>query len=160
MIEVIEADLNLPANAVAVVQLLNEYALDPMGGGQALSPFVQDNLVQELQKRDRVYVILAQVDDVPAGLAIAIEGFSTFACQPLLNIHDVVVSQAYRGKGISQLLLAKVEEIAQARGCCKITLEVLEGNPIAQAAYRKMGFDNYQLDPIFGRAMFWQKRLD
>jgi ribosomal protein S18 acetylase RimI-like enzyme len=160
MIEVIEADLNLPANATAMVQLLNEYALDPMGGGQALSPFVRDNLVQELQQRDRVYVILAQVNGIPAGLVIAIEGFSTFACQPLLNIHDVVVSQAYRGQGISKLLLTKVEEIARSNGCCKVTLEVLEGNPIAQAAYRAMGFDNYQLDPTYGRAMFWQKKLD
>ncbi|MEX5689713.1 GNAT family N-acetyltransferase, partial [Pseudomonas silesiensis] len=52
-----------------------------------------------------------------------------------------------------------VEEIARQRGCCKLTLEVLEGNEVAQGAYRKLGFDNYQLSPETGRAMFWQKAL-
>ncbi|RMM86761.1 Acetyltransferase, GNAT family [Pseudomonas savastanoi pv. glycinea] len=61
--------------------------------------------------------------------------------------------------GISQKMLLKVEEIARQRGCCKLTLEVLEGNEVAQGAYRKLGFDNYQLSPEMGRAMFWQKAL-
>uniref|UniRef100_UPI0035583619 GNAT family N-acetyltransferase n=2 Tax=Pseudomonadota TaxID=1224 RepID=UPI0035583619 len=59
----------------------------------------------------------------------------------------------------SQKMLAKVEEIARQRGCCKLTLEVLEGNEVAKAAYQKQGFDGYQLDPQMGRAMFWQKVL-
>jgi ribosomal protein S18 acetylase RimI-like enzyme len=61
--------------------------------------------------------------------------------------------------GISQKMLAKVEEIARQRGCCKITLEVLEGNEAAKGAYRKLGFADYQLDPEMGRALFWQKAL-
>jgi ribosomal protein S18 acetylase RimI-like enzyme len=93
------------------------------------------------------------------GLAICIEGFSTFACRPLLNIHDMVVVREYRGRGIAKRLLAKAEEIALNLGCCKLTLEVLEGNAAAQAAYRACGFEGYQLDPKMGRAMFWQKKL-
>ncbi len=42
-------------------------------------------------------------------------------------------------------MLRKVREIARQRGCCKITLEVLEGNDVAQAAYRKFGFDESDL---------------
>ncbi len=42
-------------------------------------------------------------------------------------------------------MLQKVREIARQRGCCKITLEVLEGNDVAQAAYRKFGFDESDL---------------
>jgi hypothetical protein len=30
--------------------------------------------------------------------------------------------------------------VARQRGCCKITLEVLEGNAVAQASYGKFGF--------------------
>ena len=40
-----------------------------------------------------------------------------------------------------------------------LTLEVLEGNKVAQAAYRASGFAGYELDPEVGRAMFWQKKL-
>jgi GNAT superfamily N-acetyltransferase len=157
--DIVEANLALPEHAQAVLQLMNEYALDPMGGGQALSDYANANLVAELRKRASVHVILAFVDRRPAGLAVCIEGFSTFACKPLLNIHDMVVSRAFRGTGLSRLLLQKAEAIAIELGCCKLTLEVLEQNRIAQAAYRGAGFAGYQLDPTMGQAMFWQKKL-
>jgi ribosomal protein S18 acetylase RimI-like enzyme len=160
MIEVIEANLSQLENAVALVRLMNEYALDPMGGSQQLPQYVQENLANELQQRHQIHVVLAKVDGVAAGLLICIEGFSTFACRPLLNIHDIVVSSSYRGQGLSKKLLLKAEEIAVKLGCCKITLEVLEGNSIAQSAYRSMGFTDYQLNPEHGRALFWQKKLD
>ena len=153
------ADFSNPAHASAVVYLLNEYAKDPMGGGEPLSDFVKANLVTEMAKRSGVYAILAFVNGQPAGLANCIEGFSTFACKPLLNIHDMVVLAEYRGQGISSQLLKKAEEIANGLGCCKLTLEVLEGNKLAQVAYIANGFAGYQLDPEMGRAMFWQKKL-
>jgi ribosomal protein S18 acetylase RimI-like enzyme len=159
MIEVIEANLSLSEHAADLMRLLNEYAQDPMGGSEALSPHVQDNLAITLHQRDRTHVIFVKVDGITAGLLICIEGFSTFACRPLLNIHDVIVSQSYRGQGLSQKLLLKAEEIALRTGCCKITLEVLEGNQIAQSAYRSAGFSDYQLNPEHGRALFWQKKL-
>lgn len=157
--EIIEANLGKPDHAADLVRLLNEYAQHPMGGGEALPQYVQDNLAQELHQRDQTHIILAKVDGVAAGLLICMEGFSTFACRPLLNIHDIVVSKTYRGQGLSKKMLAKAEEIAVQLGCCKITLEVLEGNKIAQAAYRSVGFTDYQLDPEHGRALFWQKKL-
>jgi hypothetical protein len=39
------------------------------------------------------------------------------------------------------------------------SLEVLEGNKSAQAAYKASGFDGYELDPKMGKALFWQKKL-
>ncbi len=159
MIELLEADPNLPAHAQAIVQLMDEYARDPMGGGQGLSDFVKSNLPTELAKRSAAHVILAFVDDQPAGLVVCIEGFSTFACKPLLNIHDVIVSSAYRGQGLSKRMLQKAEDIAIVLGCCKLTLEVLEGNTVAQAAYRSCGFTGYELDPKMGKALFWEKKL-
>jgi len=159
MTEIIKVDLALPEHAKALVRLMDEYARDPMGGGEGLSDFAKANLAAELHKRATVHAVLALVDKQPAGLAVCIEGFSTFACKPLLNIHDIIVSQPYRGKGLSTLLLQKVEAIAMELGCCKVTLEVLEGNRIAQAAYRRAGFAGYELDPAMGKAMFWQKKL-
>ena len=153
------ADFNNPTHASAIVFLLNEYAKDPMGGGEPLSAFTQANLVVEMAKRSTCHAAIAFVDGKPAGLINCIEGFPSFACKPLLNIHDVVVLAEFRGQGISSLLLNKAEEIATGLGCCKLTLEVLEGNRIAQAVYIANGFAGYQLDPEMGRALFWQKKL-
>jgi GNAT superfamily N-acetyltransferase len=153
------ADFSNPAHDSAIVYLLNEYAKDEMGGGEELSAFTQTNLVSEMAKRSSIHVVIAFVDGKPAGLINCIESFSTFACKPILNIHDVVVLSEFRGKGISSLLLKKAEEIAVSLDCCKLTLEVLEGNKTAQAAYVANGFAGYQLDPVMGRAMFWQKKL-
>ncbi|MDA3868817.1 MAG: GNAT family N-acetyltransferase, partial [Gammaproteobacteria bacterium] len=135
MENIVIADLSIPKHAEAVVYLLNEYAKDDMGGGVELADSVKKNLVYELKKRQGIFVVIAFVDEIPAGLAICIEGFSTFACKPLLNVHDMVVAPEYRGRGISKRLLAKAEAVAKNLGCCKLTLEVLEGNSIAQAAY-------------------------
>lgn len=65
----------------------------------------------------------------------------------------------FRGLGLSQPMLSKVEEIAKLKGCCKITLEVLEGNKVAQKSYIKFGFAGYELDPIMGKALFWQRNV-
>jgi len=99
------------------------------------------------------------VDETPAGIAICFEGFSTFACKPLLNIHDFAVASEFRGRGLAKKLMKKIEEIARSLDCCKITLEVLEGNKIAQGLYSACGFVGYELDPQMGRAVFWQKNL-
>jgi ribosomal protein S18 acetylase RimI-like enzyme len=159
MMEILEADLNISDHGAALVRLIDEYAQDPMGGGSGLSDYAKANLVAELARRSTAHVLLAMVDGEAAGLIVCLEGFSTFACRPLLNIHDVIVSQGYRGRGLSKLLLRKAEELAIAQGCCKITLEVLEGNKIAQAAYKSAGFDGYELDPATGKAFFWEKKL-
>jgi hypothetical protein len=68
-----------------MIQLLEAYALDPMGDGQGLPAFVKANLPTELAKRRTAHVILAMVDGQPVGMVVCLEGFSTFACKPLLN---------------------------------------------------------------------------
>ena len=143
-----------------MIFLLDHYAKDPMGGGKALTKDVKENLAPTLSKLPHAFALLAYVNEEPAGLITCFDGFSTFACKPLVSIHDIIVHDDFRGLGISQKLLAKVEEIAHHKDCCKITLEVLEGNTIAQNAYRKFGFKGYELDPKMGKAEFWQKTLE
>ncbi|WP_083234082.1 GNAT family N-acetyltransferase [Candidatus Marithrix sp. Canyon 246] len=121
--------------------------------------FYKENLVIELSKNPDAFSVICYIDDKPAGLANCFQAFSTFKCKPLINIHDVVVAIKFRGLGISQLLLAKVEERAKEIGCCKITLEVLEGNETARKSYNKFGFEGFELDPEVGKALFWQKTL-
>ena len=156
---VLQASYTNPVHAEAISQVLNHYAEDPMGGGHSLPADLLQQLPGELAKRAHAFSVLAFVGGEPAGLVNCFEGFSTFACRPLVNVHDVVVMNQFRGLGLSQKMLQKVEEIARQRGCCKITLEVLEGNAVAQSAYKKFGFDDSKFDPTHGRMLFWHKPL-
>jgi ribosomal protein S18 acetylase RimI-like enzyme len=158
-VSVCRADYHNPAHAAALISLLDAYAQDPMGGGQALSEFAKANLVQALAARPQAYSVLAFDGDKPVGLVNCIEGFSTFACRPLVNVHDVAVLAGYRGQRIAEKMLALAETIALERGACKLTLEVLSGNTGAIRVYERFGFAAYQLGSTMGQANFLQKRL-
>lgn len=157
--EVIRADYANPGHAQAVVALLDAYAQDPFGGGEPLSPFARAHLVPSLAARPQAFSVLAFDGEQAVGLVNCIEGFSTFKCLPLVNVHDVAVLAAYRGQGVAQAMLRVVEQIARERGACKITLEVLDGNAPAQRLYAKVGFAAYQLGAAQGQAQFLQKWL-
>ncbi len=162
-IRVVQADYANASHAQALVAMLDAYALDPMGGGHALSDFARDNLVSSLAARSQAFSVLAfdgADDSKPVGLVNCIEGFSTFACKPLVNVHDLAVKDGYRGQRIGERMLVLAEEIARARGACKLTLEVLQGNASAIRLYERCGFANYQLGDAMGNAQFLQKWLD
>lgn len=158
-LNVIIADYLNKQHARDIVFLLNTYALDPAGGGVELNNYAQENLVRELAKLPFAFSLLCYLENVPAGLVNCFTVFSTFQCQPVVNIHDLVVVDRYRRKGISQLLLNEVEKIARVKGACKITLEVLENNHAAKNSYAKFGFIGYELNPQYGNAIFLEKKL-
>lgn len=159
MINIVRACYGDPAHAAALLDLMDQYARDPAGGGEALGDFAREHLIAELAARPFIFSVLAFDGDMPVGLINAIEGFSTFSCRPLVNVHDVVVAAGHRGRGIAAQMFAEVEAIARERGACKLTLEVLDGNASARALYQRLGFAAYQLDPALGHAQFLQKWL-
>ena len=152
------ADYRDPHDAADVVALLDAYARDPMGGGEPLSEAVKARLPGDLAVNPQAFSLLARLDDTPVGLANCFMGYSTFAAAPLVNIHDLAVLPGHRGAGVGKALMQAVEAEALKRGACKITLEVLSGNP-ARHLYARQGYGDYQLDPATGHALFWQKRL-
>lgn len=156
-VRIVPTDLHDPAHTTAFVALLDAYAHDPMGGGKALPDAVLKALPQRLAGRAGFISFLAFVGDEAVGLINCFEGFSTFAAQPLLNVHDIAVLPSHRRRGIARALLAAAEEAARQRGCCKLTLEVLSSNHAAMAAYAQQGFAPYELDPAAGQAVFLQK---
>ncbi len=158
-LNIIQADYADPLHAAALVSLLDDYARDISGGGEPLSDFTKTHLVSALAARPQAFSVLAFEGAQPVGLVNCMEGFSTFACQPLVNVHDVVVIASQRGKRLGEKMLARVEHIAAQRGACKLTLEVLQGNLSAIKLYQRIGFAAYQLDPEMGQAQFFQKWL-
>ncbi|MCK7598275.1 GNAT family N-acetyltransferase [Microbulbifer sp. CAU 1566] len=158
-LSIVIADYQDPQHRADLLALLQEYALDPCGGGEPLPEICQRELLDRLAAFPGAFSILAYRDGQALGLVNCFMGFSTFMCKPLVNIHDVTVSEAARGLGVCTLMFEKVVEVARERDCCKITLEVLEKNHPARAAYRKCGFKPYALDEEYGQAEFWQRYL-
>lgn len=144
----------------ALVMLLDAYARDPMGGGEGLAEDVKARLCDDLAARPDAASFIAWRDGQPVGLVNCIEGYSTFKARPLMNIHDIAVLPGQRGQGVGQALLQAAQDHARARGCCKLTLEVLTGNLVALRSYERFGFAPYALDPAAGQASFMQKWID
>ncbi|MBN2104521.1 GNAT family N-acetyltransferase [bacterium] len=157
---IILANLNLPAHQRAVLALVDAYARDPMGNGRPLTDRVKKSLIPALQKHPTTLIFLAYNEDLPVGIAVCFYGFSTFQARPLINIHDLAVQSAYRGRGISRQLLQAVEQKAGETGCCKITLEVQEKNHRARHVYKAAGFDQAEYEPAAGAALFYSKWIE
>lgn len=158
-ITVIEADLSHPDHQAATLNLLNAYAMDPMGDGQPLSETARREVIPGLRQHPTTLVFLAYRDAEPVGLAICFRGFSTFAARPLVNISDYFVVPAHRGAGIGRLLLEAIEQCARDLGCCRLTLEVQENNHHAQHVYAAAGFARAVHVPEAGGALYLSKPL-
>lgn len=156
-------DLDSEQDASALLDLLSHYAMDPMGGGHALPSSTHERLIPRLKQLSNFHAALAWAGEgkkeQAVGLINCVIGFSTFAAAPLLNVHDLVVRGDRRGKGIGSALLGHAEHLARDLGCCKMTLEVLSENTIAQRSYVRVGFRPYVLDPAAGHALLMVKPL-
>ena len=138
-----EANFADAGDAAAIVTVLDSYASDPTGGGAPLAREVRERLVPALRGQPTALVLLAFVGPTPVGIAVGFFGLSTFQARPLLNIHDLAVVAAYRGKGVGRALLREAEQRALGRGCCKLTLEVQDANARARALYASFGFEDF-----------------
>ena len=141
-LQVSEADFDDERDAKGIIAVLDSYACAPVGGGKPLAPDVRERLIPMLREHPTSLALLAFVDDEPVGIAVCFFALSTFRAAPLLNIHDLAVLPQYRGKGVGRALLKAVEEHARRKGCCKLTLEVLDDNTRARSLYRRFGFDD------------------
>ena len=158
-LKIISVDYDNPRHAADLGRALDAYASDPMGINHPLDPEIRNNLARELGKVPHAFSLLCYLDGQLAGFTNCFFGFSTFKLKKLLNIHDFAVLPAFRRQGLALKLLDRIEEIARENDCCKITLEVLQGNTVAQSVYQKFGFESYELDPAQGQALFWEKPL-
>jgi GNAT superfamily N-acetyltransferase len=153
-VRVVAVDLANSAHKAAIVELLDLYAGDPMGGGKPLTEEVKQALPQRLAAMPTFHAWLAFDGDLPVGVLNAFLGFSTFQARPLLNLHDVAVRPGHRGGGIGKKLLEAAEAGACKLGCCKLTLEVHADNAVARHVYEQFGFT-----PGQPTQAFWTKPL-
>ena len=144
-----DADLDRAGDADALFAILDAYAREPGGQSAPLGADARAALVPGLRAHPQTFVLLACVDDAPVGAAVCFFGFSTFAGRPFLNVHDLALLPAHRGRGIGRALLDEAERRARVRGCCKLTLEVHQTNTGAQRLYRDFGFRGWESPTLF-----------
>jgi ribosomal protein S18 acetylase RimI-like enzyme len=147
-VNVREADFDDDRDVDGFIAILDSYASSLVGGGRPLAPDARERVVPMLRQHPTSLVLLAFADDVPVGIAVCFFGLSTFRARPLLNIHDLAVLPEYRGQGVGTALLNAVEDRARRKGCCKLTLEVLDDNTPARAVYQRFGFE----DAVIGKS--------
>jgi ribosomal protein S18 acetylase RimI-like enzyme len=152
--KIIQCDFSDPEHQKAVIALIDAYIHDDMGDGNPQSKQEQINLIEGLKNHPKALVLLAETQGVYTGLLIAFENFSTFTARPMINIHDVMVLNEYRKKGIGRRLMNVLIEEAGKRNCSRITLEVRKDNLPAQNLYCELGF--YEPEPGM---LYWRKYL-
>jgi len=148
-IEIRTADLSDEADGRAVVTIIDSYARGPGGQNETLSEAARARLVPGLRDHPAAFVLLAFRAGEPAGIAVCVWGFSTFAGKPLVNIHDLAVLPEHRGAGIGGELLAEVARRANERGAGKVTLEVHDTNHGAKRLYERHGFGPWEPPTLF-----------
>lgn len=151
-IKVFNCDFNNSLHCEKLVQLMNDYIKDEMGGGDLIEGEKVQQLIQGLTNHPSKLILLVSINDEIAGLTNCFINFGTFAAAPFINIHDIIINKSFRGNGLGRILMHSIIEKANELGCAKITLEVREDNKTAQKLYKSLGFD--ECNP---RMYFWTK---
>lgn len=151
-IEVVVGDINAVEDQQGMLQMLNAYMNDPMGGEQSLAEELAVKNIEGLKKQTNYVFFLAKCNHEIAGLANCFINFSTFKGKQLINIHDFAVDPKFRRKGIGKEMMNAIVDYCKQNDLCKVTLEVRYDNPKAQNLYKQLGF--VECDPPMH---FWEK---
>jgi GNAT superfamily N-acetyltransferase len=117
----------------------------------------EENLRESLFGSHRAAeVVIAYVDEKPAGFAVYFQTFSTFLGRRGLYLDDLFVVPEWRGHGLGRRLLAYVARVAVERGCGRMEWSVLDWNELALGVYRKIGarpMDEWTVQRLTGAAL-------
>ncbi|MDQ3160137.1 MAG: GNAT family N-acetyltransferase [Pseudomonadota bacterium] len=101
-------------------------------------------------------VVIAEVDGMPAGMALFFHNYSTFLGRRGLYLEDLFVRPAYRGKGIGRVLMSFLAKLSVERDCGRFEWSVLDWNTPAIDFYRSLGargLDEWTGQRLTGRAL-------
>lgn len=153
-IELCLCDFNNPLHSSNFIKLINHYIKDEMGGGTPHTLEKATELVRGISQHPTAFVVFARINQSFVGMVVSFVNFSTFNAKPFVNIHDVIVEQEFRGRGIARMMLEYVIEMAEMKNCCKVTLEVREDNTVAKGLYDSLGFEECQPSVMHYRALY------
>jgi GNAT superfamily N-acetyltransferase len=101
-------------------------------------------------------VLLACLNDEPAGFALFFHNFSTFLGLPGLYLEDLFVRPEARRHGLGRRLLGRLAALAVERGCGRLEWSVLDWNEPSIRFYRALGaasMDEWRIFRLTGEAL-------
>lgn len=115
---------------VGLCRELDDFLNDIVGGEKQRVQYTPLNALTDIHD-----VVVAYVDGRPIGCG----GFKRFTTDAA-EVKRVFVEKEYRGRGISRMIMERLEEKAREKGYARLILET--GEPLAAAMhlYTNMGF--------------------
>jgi GNAT superfamily N-acetyltransferase len=83
-------------------------------------------------------VLIAELDQKPAGFALFFTSYSTFLARPGIYLEDLFVLPQLRGHGIGKALLAKLASLVVERDMGRLDWSVLDWNEPAIRFYESL----------------------
>jgi GNAT superfamily N-acetyltransferase len=104
------------------------------------APVTEKDLAETLfGKRPAAEVLIAYLDDVPAGFALFFHNYSTWLGKRGIYLEDLFVRPAARKHGVGFALLRSLARIALDRDCGRLDWSVLTWNELAISFYKQIG---------------------
>jgi ribosomal protein S18 acetylase RimI-like enzyme len=108
---------------------------------QPPAPGAAANFLQErIENRDAEIFVAESDGGELAGFVQLYPLFSSTRMKRLWLLNDLYVAPAYRGKGISVLLIDKAKELCRQSGSAGMMLETAKTNDIGNQLYPRAGF--------------------
>lgn len=86
----------------------------------------------------QLYVIVAECDGIPVGMASYYMRYSTFSTAWGLHLEDLYVIEPHRSRGLGRAFFVILARIAAKHGYTRLDFNVLDWNP-AQELYKRLG---------------------
>jgi GNAT superfamily N-acetyltransferase len=90
----------------------------------------------------KFWVVLAEWDGAPAGMAFYFFNYSTWLGKPGLYLEDLFVKPEFRGRGIGLALFRELARIAVRENCYGLRWQVLDWNEPAVKFYESLGAEH------------------
>ena len=120
---------------------------DRVEGESIVERYFQELLEAHQRRIGKIFV--AEVEEEVVGfINVRLEHESQEYISSLVDyayISDIVVLQAYRGRGIGTILLQQAEAFARHQGATVLKIQVLARNQQAADVYQHVGFRPYEI---------------
>jgi GNAT superfamily N-acetyltransferase len=90
-------------------------------------------------ERPAAEVLIAYLDEEPAGFALFFHNYSTWLGKRGIYLEDLFVKPDFRKHGVGFALLRELARIAVDRGCGRLDWSVLDWNELAISFYKQIG---------------------
>jgi len=119
---------------------------------------VTEDLLRQFLFCDRpaAEVLIARIDERPAGYALFFQTYCTFPGRPGIWLEDLFIYPEYRRSGVGRALMRVIASITVQRNCGRLEWSVLDWNEPALDFYRRIGaeaMDDWKLLRLTGDSL-------